>query len=291
MKKWYISVGAILAACFAAAIVLLLLYANRNPNVGVALADQEDGSGLLACLEETGLQVHSGSVNALPDDCAVYVIEAENLTLTGPILQAAGDTPVIFLNRQPEEADACYIGGNGQQAGRAQGEMLLMQDNRGDWNDDGVVTCLVLGAAYMQPDMQQWMIGVSEVLAEEALDMEFIGYYGAAFSRENAKEICLQALSEYGKDLETVLVCYDAATLGALDAVQESGRSVGRNLTLMGAGHSSDVAAMVAEGKLNGYALLDEEAFCQAVLAAVEACRVGKTPEGLVLEYSQVLPE
>ncbi len=291
MKKWMLWVGVAVALCIAALAVLTVLYLNRNPNVGVSLADQEDGTVLLESLKQAELKVHTGTVGALPDDCAAYVVETVDLSLADAIVQAAGQTSVIFVNRKPAVENACYIGGDAFQAGQAQGALLLAQPGKGDWNEDGVVTCLLLGPQQNQPDMQQWRDGIQEALSDKGLAAEFITYEGAAFSQTDAKALCTQVLSSYGKDLEAVLACFDSVALGAMEAVRSSGRSVGRNLTFVGAGHSSALAEMVAEGKMSGYAYMDEAQICQAVIAAVEAARIGKLPEGLILEYTPVLPE
>jgi hypothetical protein len=44
----------------------------------------------------------------------------------------------------------------------------------------------------------------------------------------------------------------------------------------------------VAEGKLSGYAYIEENEICQAVLSAIEAARVGQKPKSVILEYTPV---
>ena len=291
MKKRMLWVCGVLAVCFVLLAVLAVSHLNRNPNVGVSLTDPDGDAVLPESLVQADLKVHTGNVAELPDGCAAFVIEAADITLAEPIVQAAEDVPVIFVNRKPEMENACYIGGDAYQAGATQGALLLAQSVRGDWNEDGVVTCLLLGAGMSQPDMEKWRAGISDSLSDAGFETEFIAYEGTVFSAADAKAVCAQKLSAYGKDLEAVLMCYDSVVPGVLEAIQSVGRSVGRNLTLIGAGYNSDLAALVAEGKLSGYAYVDEEMLCQAVIAAVEACRVDKAPEGLLLEYTKVLPK
>ena len=288
MKKKLLWIGVAVALCIVALVVLAVLYVNRNPNVGLLMADHTEETVLAQAMENAGLKLKMSDGEALPDQCAAYVVELGDFGQTEAILQSAGNTPVIFVNRQPRAEDVCYIGGDGLQAGLTQGEVLLAQPGYGDWNEDGVVTCLLVGADMGQPDMLQWQRGVSQALKAKGLEAEFVPYTGAAFSREDAEGLCEQQLSAYGKDLEVVLACFDSATLGAMDAVKEVGRSVGRNLILIGAGHSSELAAAVAEGKLSGYAYIEENALCQAVLSAIEAARVGQKPKSVILEYTPV---
>lgn len=290
MKKKLLWIGAAVALCIVALVVLVVLYANRNPNVGLLMADHTEETVLAQAMENAGLKLQMSDGEVLPEECAAYVVELGDFAQAEDILLSAGNTPVIFVNRQPKIEGACYIGGDALQAGSTQGEVLLAQLGCGDWNEDGVVTCLLVGADMGQPDMLQWQRGISQALKAKGMEAEFVPYIGVAFSREDAESLCEQQLSAYGKDLEVVLACFDSATLGAMDAVKNVGRSVSRNLTLIGAGHSSELAAAVAEGKLSGYAYIEENKLCQAVLDAVEAARIGQNPKSCILEYTPVAP-
>ena len=127
MKKRMLWVCGVLAVCFVLLAVLAVSHLNRNPNVGVSLTDPDGGAVLPESLVQADLKVHTGNVAELPDGCAAFVIEAADITLAEPIVQAAEDVPVIFVNRKPEMENACYIGGDAYQAGATQGALLLAQ--------------------------------------------------------------------------------------------------------------------------------------------------------------------
>lgn len=292
MKKWMIWVAAGLALCLLVVGFFVVSWLNRNPNVGLCLADADEGQPLVVSLEEASLVVHRGElttekVTELSQSCMVIVAE-----LTAPRqakeITEASNVPVVFVGCQPEGTDACYIGGDAKQAGEVFGQLLLSRPERGDWNEDGTVTCLLLGADPVRADMLAWSEGIRQQLRSAGLQAEFVAMPGTAYTRQTGKAICEQVLSAYGKDLEAVLVCSDSALKGAMEALQAGGRVPGWNVTLLGAGHSSQMAELVQAGQLCGYAYMDEESYIQAVVAAANAARDGKKPESKILEYVPV---
>ena len=55
-------------------------------------------------------------------------------------------TPIVFINREPEESvldsykgKCCYVGADARQSGTYQGEIVLALPNKGDTNGDGVI--------------------------------------------------------------------------------------------------------------------------------------------------------
>ncbi len=296
MKKWIVWVAAGLALCLLVVGTFVIIELTKNPNVGLCLADSSQGEAITQALEEAKLVVHSGEVTMeqvqlLSESSAVIFAQLSAPDQAAALEQKAGNVPVVFLGCRPEDETMPYIGGDSAQAGQVLGQLLLAQPNRGDWNEDGLVTCLLVGAEIGRSDMAQWAAAITGELGSAGLEADFVQIPGLAFARQTGKEVCSQALASYGKDLEAVLVCTDGALYGALEALEEGGRIPGRNVTLLGAGHSSQVADMVQEGTISGYAYIEEASFCQAVVDAALLAQRGKTPETVILEYTQVLAQ
>ena len=59
-------------------------------------------------------------------------------------------TPIVFINRQPEDSvldsykgKCCYVGADARQSGTYQGELILATDTQGDINGDGKITYIM----------------------------------------------------------------------------------------------------------------------------------------------------
>ena len=57
-------------------------------------------------------------------------------------------------------------------------------------------------------------------------------------------------LADFGKDIEVVLCNNDQIALGALDAILDGGRTVGKDIYLIGIGGEQEAAEAVTAGKL-----------------------------------------
>ena len=60
------------------------------------------------------------------------------------------ETPIVFINREPEKAvldsyagKCCYVGADARQSGTYQGELILETETQGDINGDGKVTYIM----------------------------------------------------------------------------------------------------------------------------------------------------
>ena len=60
------------------------------------------------------------------------------------------DTPIVFINREPDKAvldsyagKCCYVGADARQSGTYQGELILETETQGDINGDGKITYIM----------------------------------------------------------------------------------------------------------------------------------------------------
>lgn len=253
---------------------------DGTPNIGLCLPDREDSFRITEHLQEIGLEACSVQDENLSQVAALVVNDptmAEQLYFP--------QMPAIYVDIQPAGKDA-YIGGDAAQAGRLQAQMLLATASQGDWNEDGVVTCYLLGARLTRPDMQAWGEAIRKTLEEAGLKPEIIGSLGTGISREQGKLVCGEALADYGRDLEVIFAYTDALTLGALDAVTDSGRTVDENITLLGAGRSQATAEQAQQGIITGYAGMDEAAFVRALQQELTRAAGGAEPRSWTLPYT-----
>lgn len=303
-RRWLI-IGAV--ALVLVAVVLILILGRKPeaeekpenaPRIGLCLRQYEEdptyGQLLEASLKEAGFAVtirdagddqtaQSKQVEALLDEGVVLLV------IEPVIADAAEDTvsllmeknvPAVFVNYKPEKALAmwdkvCFVGCEDEKTGALQGQIILQTENKGDLNEDGQVSCLVISGPEDDALAKSHAQGCVDALVEEGLLVDQISTCWSDWTEADGRAQCAKALSQYGRDIEVIFCGNEAITLGALEAVRSGGWEIGSDYCLVGVG---------AEEKLQthgmtGTVIRDLEGATQQVLAAAQALLDGTEAE------------
>lgn len=179
------------------------------------------------------------------------------------------DIPAVLVSREPEEAvldlweRVSYVGCDPAGAGQAQAQLLLKTKDKGDVNGDGVLTYVVLQGQQRDLDARDRTDCALRSLWDAGVITYELKLYCTDGQKETARQACAKALTAFGDDVEAVLCNTDTMALGAMEALGENGRVVGRDVYLLGMDAVPQALEQVAAGKLTGTVLEDYQSQAQ----------------------------
>ena len=183
------------------------------------------------------------------------------------------ETPIVFINREPEKAvldsyagKCCYVGADARQSGTYQGELILETETQGDINGDGKVSYIMIQGDPENVDAQYRTEFSVKALEDAGLEVNCLSDQVGNWQQDQAQQIVANALGQYGNDVEVVFCNNDAMALGALQAIQSAGRTVGTDIYLVGVDALSEALEDVLAGTMTGTVFNDH--FSQSHSAA-----------------------
>lgn len=188
-------------------------------------------------------------------------------TAAGSIINSAkaADIPVVFINREPEVAEleiwpgkTTYVGADATQSGTYQGEMIAATDSKGDINGDGVVNYITLFGDPANVDAQQRTTYSVKALDDAGIKREALAEpYLANWDTAKGQEVTAAALEQFKDKLEVVFANNDGMAIGAVTAIKAAGRTVGKDILVVGVDAIPDAMELLAKGELTGTVLND----------------------------------
>ncbi len=243
-------------------------YDFSSSKVGIFFYDERDvfislyKEELLSYLESNGFNLDNVSVydaagnsitqkkqveECLEEGVDVIMVNPVTTMVATPITEAASrkKVPVVYFNREPsgEEEDkwyendilATYVGSDGRQAGSFQGELVADIGMEAlDMNGNGMVDYILLEGEIGNVEATLRTIYVTEAMKEGGLTINCLNDHTADWSRAEAKAYMAEDLATYQDDIELVICNNDDMALGALEAIEEAGRTVGKDVYLFG---------------------------------------------------------
>ena len=195
--------------------------------------------------------------------------------------------PVVYINRQPDETEsdrwasdglkATYIGADARQSGKYQGEEILETENKGDINGDGKVSYIMVQGDPENIDAQYRTEYSIKALTDAGVEVDELLLQRGDWDQAKGQQIVQDALTQYGDDVEVVFCNNDAMALGALQAIQAAGRTVGKDIYLVGVDALTDAVQNIVDGNFTGTVFNDY--FSQAQGAANLAVKFLKGEE------------
>ena len=174
-------------------------------------------------------------------------------------------TPIVFINRQPEDSvldsykgKCCYVGADARQSGTYQGELILATDTQGDINGDGKITYIMCKGDPENIDAQYRTEYSIKALTDAGKEVECLYEYLDNWDQTTAQQDVANALSQYGDKIEVVFCNNDAMALGALQSIQQAGRTVGKDIYLVGVDALAEAVQDVLDGNMTGTVLNDD---------------------------------
>ena len=197
------------------------------------------------------------------------------------------DIPIVYINRQPSGADmswdkSCYVGTHARQAGTFQGEIIRDLPDRGDADGDGTVRYVMIVGDPESIDAQQRTQFPIFTLTDAGIHVEKLFEQRGDWTQERGRQIAADALAQYGAKIDVIFCNNDAMALGALQAIKNAGRTVGRDIYLVGVDGIPAAIAAVRTGDMTGTVQIDYIA--QAKTAADAAVRYmnGQSVDGYI---------
>ena len=174
-------------------------------------------------------------------------------------------TPIVFINREPDKSvldsypdKCCYVGADARQSGTYQGELILETETKGDINGDGVVTYIMCKGDPENIDAQYRTEYSIKALEDAGVKTEKLYDYLDNWDQTLAQQDVANALSQFGDKIEVVFCNNDAMALGALQSIQQAGRTVGKDIYLVGVDALSEAVQDVLDGNMTGTVLNDD---------------------------------
>lgn len=185
------------------------------------------------------------------------------------------DIPMVLINREPLAYDddgnaideayegiinnpkVCYVGADARQSGTYQGEIVLDLDNKGDINGDGKISYVMVVGDPENPDAQYRTQYSIKALTDAGMEVEKLVENVGNWATDQGQTITANALSQYGDKVEVVFCNNDGMALGAYAAIQAAGRTVGKDIYLLGVDALQECQDMVKAGTMTGTVLND----------------------------------
>ena len=182
----------------------------------------------------------------------------------------AAGIPLVLINREPlgdngdesypgiiDNPTVCYVGADARQSGTYQGEIVLALDNKGDINGDGVVSYVMVVGDPENPDAQYRTEYSIKALTDAGMQVKELVKNVGNWDQTKGQEIVAAALTQYGDEIEVVFCNNDGMALGAAAAIEAAGRTVGKDIYLLGVDALDECQEMVQKGTMTGTVLND----------------------------------
>ncbi len=178
--------------------------------------------------------------------------------------------PLILINREPlgdngdesypgiiNNPTVCYVGADARQSGTYQGEIVLALPDKGDINGDGVISYVMVVGDPENPDAQYRTEYSIKALTDAGMQVKELVKNVGNWDQTKGQEIVAAALAQHGDEIEVVFCNNDGMALGAAAAIEAAGRTVGKDIYLLGVDALDECQEMVQKGTMTGTVLND----------------------------------
>lgn len=178
--------------------------------------------------------------------------------------------PLVLINREPlgdngdesyagilDNATVCYVGADARQSGTYQGEIIAELADHGDINGDGKVSYIMIEGDPENIDAQYRTEFSVKALVDAGIEVECLDDQIGNWAQAKGQEITANDLAQYGDQIEVVFCNNDAMALGAAAAITAAGRTVGKDIYLVGVDALEECVEMVQNGQMTGTVLND----------------------------------
>lgn len=182
----------------------------------------------------------------------------------------AANIPLVLINREPlgdngdesyagilDNPGVCYVGADARQSGTYQGEIVLGLPDKGDINGDGKVSYVMIEGDPENPDAQYRTQYSIKALTDAGMEVECLADQVGMWATDKGQEIAATALSQHGDAVEVIFCNNDGMALGAAAAIEAAGRTVGKDIYLLGVDALEECQEMVKNGTMTGTVLND----------------------------------
>ncbi len=213
----------------------------------------------------------------------------------------AANVPTVLINREPtaEQMSAydklVYVGCDAAQSGTFQGELILETPNKGDINGDGKVSYIMIQGDPENIDAQLRTEYSVKALKDAGIEVEELDLQRGDWDREKGQTICANDLAQYGDKIEVVFCNNDDMAIGALQSIQAAGRTVNKDIYLVGVDALDAALNEVMNGNMTGTVLNDAVGQATEAVNQMELLLGGATytsgNQSVYVNYVKVTPD
>ncbi|WP_314327656.1 galactose ABC transporter substrate-binding protein [Oribacterium sinus] len=203
--------------------------------------------------------------NFITDKVDVLIVNPVNSSSAATItdkVQAAG-IPLVYINREPDQDeekrweeknwDVTYVGCDARQSGTFQGEIIASVGmDKLDMNGNGKVDYIMIKGDPENIDAQYRTEFSVKALQDAGMEVNKLDEQVGNWDQALAQSLVANALAKNGKDIEVVFCNNDSMALGALQAIQAAGRTVGKDIYLVGVDALEEACQNVLAGTQTG---------------------------------------
>ena len=214
-----------------------------------------------------------------------FVTQGMDVIILNPVQTSSADIlidiavgagiPLVLINREPlaydengntldeayegilENPQVCYVGADARQSGTYQGELILATANQGDINGDGKISYIMIQGDPENIDAQYRTEFSIKALTDAGKTVECLDSQVGNWDQTKGQELCANALTVHGYDVEVVFCNNDGMAMGALTAIQTAGRIVGEDIYLVGVDALPEAVEAIKLGDMTGTVLND----------------------------------
>ena len=215
----------------------------------------------------------------IADGVDVLIINPVNSSSAATITDKVVDAgiPLVYINREPDASeeqrwadndwDVTYVGCDARQSGTMQGELIAdLGLDKIDMNGNGKVDYIMIEGDPENVDAQYRTEYSIKALEDAGLEVNCLDDQVGMWDQATAQQLVANSLSQNGNDIEVVFCNNDAMALGALQAIESAGRTVGEDIYLVGVDALSEALEDVLAGTMTGTVFNDH--FSQSHSAA-----------------------
>ena len=293
--------------------------ASGSANIGVCIYQFADNfmtlyrTDLEEYLKDMGYAVTivdgKNDQNTQTEQINTFLQQGEDVLVINPVQTTSAqtivdtikpsETPIVFINREPDKSvldsyadKCCYVGADARQSGTYQGELILETETQGGINGDGKITYIMCKGDPENIDAQYRTEYSIKALTDAGKEVECLYEYLDNWDQTTAQQDVANALAQYGEKIEVVFCNNDAMALGALQSLQQAGRTVGKDVYLVGVDPLSEAFQNVVDGNMTGTVLNDDVGQATAAAAATKLYVEGsKVEQYYWVDYVEVTKE
>ena len=239
-----------------------------------------------------------------------FITQGVDALIINPVMTSAADqiiatvkdadVPTVLINREPTAEQMAvydklvYVGCDARQSGTMQGELILDTENQGDINGDGKISYIMIQGDPENIDAQYRTEYSVKALEEAGKTVEQLDLQRGDWDRNKGQEIAQNDLAKFGDQIEVVFCNNDDMAIGALQAIQAAGRTVNKDIYLVGVDALDAALNEVANGNMTGTVLNDANGQASKAVECMENLLGGNTyasgEQSVYVDYVKVTP-
>ncbi len=241
----------------------MTLFRNELESYLVSLGFSKDNITIVDGANDQNTQTNQ-ITNFITSGVDVLILNPVNsssaATLTDMVVDAG--IPLVYINREPdadEEArwadnnwDVTYVGCDARQSGTMQGEIIVdLGLEKVDLNGNGKVDYVMIEGDPENVDAQYRTEFSVKALTDAGWEVNCLDDQVGMWQQEQGQTLVANALAAH-PETEVVFCNNDAMALGAKQAIDAAGRTVGEDIYLVGVDALTEALELVANGGMTG---------------------------------------